>query len=509
MSGGGGAGVTSAVAFKWLDLLEKEFDKSYVGLDQHLAAALRRQEGGGDGSGAEDAAIEAYEAQRKLLSNMAQCFVQLSHKSQTIAQTNAKLEAELIHCREEMSKAKANLTRADSEKNYLIVCLQSALLENHKLKNFRVNSVELSSQQEDSICSKIQMRLASEMAAIQKVDWEAKRTTEARCQSLEQDLEHARRVRTELESELVGARLDAKYLDKELAGRIQQIQILLAANTTQEHKQKVWSQIETEMHLQRSKTISNMCYSKQKVRETAAASRPPPPPDGAMAEGVNGFNGNESAAGVDPSEEEEEDKASSCANPTATSQKNRLKQVHLHKHDSDELGMAILGGKEHGLPIMISEIFPDSSVSRSKKIAAGDVILAVNGDSFEDISHNEAVRYLSSLRGTIIFDLENTIEADIDKVCDMDSRYYDFFQPEEEVRGNNKPRPEEVSSQSNTQLKSGGKAENGRNAGTAGKNGSVTASAAVSSCSAKISSDILPQVHSSPTKKVSAASNDS
>ncbi len=29
----------------------------------------------------------------------------------------------------------------------------------------------------------------------------------------------------ELESELVGARLDAKYLDKELAGRIQQIQV--------------------------------------------------------------------------------------------------------------------------------------------------------------------------------------------------------------------------------------------------------------------------------------------
>ena len=71
----------------------------------------------------------------------------------------------------------------------------------------------------------------------------------------------------ELESELVGARLDAKYLDKELAGRIQQIQILLASNASQEHKQRVWAQIEAEMHLQRSKTISNMCYSKQKLRD--------------------------------------------------------------------------------------------------------------------------------------------------------------------------------------------------------------------------------------------------
>ena len=110
------------------------------------------------------------------------------------------------------------------------------------------------------------MRLASEMAAIQKVDWDAKRL-EVKCTALEQDLDVCRKRGVELESELVGARLDAKYLDKELAGRIQQIQILLAANTSQEHKQKVWSQIETEMHLQRSKTISNMCYSKQRVKD--------------------------------------------------------------------------------------------------------------------------------------------------------------------------------------------------------------------------------------------------
>ena len=59
---------------------------------------------------------------------------QLTHKSQTIAQSNAKLEAELIHCREEASKAKATAAKAEAEKNYLICCLQSALLENHRLK---------------------------------------------------------------------------------------------------------------------------------------------------------------------------------------------------------------------------------------------------------------------------------------------------------------------------------------------------------------------------------------
>ena len=37
--------------------------------------------------------------------------------------------------------------------------------------------------------------------------------------------------------------------------------------------------------------------------------------------------------------------------------------------------MAILGGVEHGLPIIISEVFPNSAVGRNQKIYAGDVIL--------------------------------------------------------------------------------------------------------------------------------------
>ena len=61
----------------------------------------------------------------------------------------------------------------------------------------------------------------------------------------------------------IGARLDNVYLDKELAGRIQQIQLLLATNTPADRKEKMWSQIESEMCLQRSKTIAQMCKTKQ------------------------------------------------------------------------------------------------------------------------------------------------------------------------------------------------------------------------------------------------------
>ena len=116
------------------------------------------------------------------------------------------------------------------------------------------------------------MRLASEIASIQRAFYAGSKDSqsnnssspasnvkglEAKLGSLEAECNRSRRIRAELESELVGARLDAKYLDKELAGRIQQIQILLATNTSQEHKQTVWSQIEAEMHLQVN--VKNIC----------------------------------------------------------------------------------------------------------------------------------------------------------------------------------------------------------------------------------------------------------
>ena len=44
------------------------------------------------------------------------------------------------------------------------------------------------------------------------------------------------------------------------------------------------------------------------------------------------------------------------------------KQIMILKNPADDLGMAILGGKEHNLPIIISEIFPNSAVSRAARV---------------------------------------------------------------------------------------------------------------------------------------------
>ena len=44
------------------------------------------------------------------------------------------------------------------------------------------------------------------------------------------------------------------------------------------------------------------------------------------------------------------------------------KQIMILKNPADDLGMAILGGKEHNLPIIISEIFPNSAVARAARV---------------------------------------------------------------------------------------------------------------------------------------------
>ena len=53
--------------------------------------------------------------------------------------------------------------------------------------------------------------------------------------------------------------------------------------------------------------------------------------------------------------------------PGEDQHERRGKQVMVLKNPADDLGIAILGGKEHNLPIIISEIFPNSAVSRASR----------------------------------------------------------------------------------------------------------------------------------------------
>ena len=48
------------------------------------------------------------------------------------------------------------------------------------------------------------------------------------------------------------------------------LQLLLATKTSADRKEKMWSQIESEMCLQRSKTIAQMCKTKQVTKPNQA-----------------------------------------------------------------------------------------------------------------------------------------------------------------------------------------------------------------------------------------------
>ena len=82
---------------------------------------------------------------------------------------------------------------------------------------------------------------------------------------------YLRRQTLQLQSELFGSRLAAKYLDKELAGRIQQLQ-LLGRDVKDADHERLWSQLEAEIHLHRHKTVIRAC------RASCQSPRPLPAP---------------------------------------------------------------------------------------------------------------------------------------------------------------------------------------------------------------------------------------
>ena len=65
----------ACLAFRWVEILEKEFDKSFLALDEALKSYSEDYED-----------PHQYDASRKALASLGSCFVQSVHKAQTIFQ---------------------------------------------------------------------------------------------------------------------------------------------------------------------------------------------------------------------------------------------------------------------------------------------------------------------------------------------------------------------------------------------------------------------------------------
>lgn len=337
--------------FRWIDLLEKEFDKSFVDLDLLL------------GEIDPDQSEITYDGRQKM-TQLSSVFAQLVHKAQSIFQANAKLEAELVAMRHDITEEHAAREVLEKE-------VSSLLLQLHRVQ-LQLHSNAETQDSQDSIRDKLESELNRD-----KKDRIKEARTAALVKQFEKENIELRNHIFSLQGEVYGARLAAKYLDKELAGRIQQIQLLGRDLRGSEHE-NMWNQIEAEIHLHRHKTVIRACRG----RKNPFKKTPAPPVVHETDEGNDTESRSRRRRGIgDP------------------------RTIIITKNKSEGLGISITGGREHGVPILISEIHPGLPAERCQGLYVGDAILSCNGIDLQDAKHSEAVKVLSSLHGEIVMEV--------------------------------------------------------------------------------------------------------
>ncbi|XP_036840908.1 Golgi-associated PDZ and coiled-coil motif-containing protein isoform X1 [Oncorhynchus mykiss] len=342
---------TGMSMFRWLEVLEKEFDKAFVDVDLLL------------GEIDPDQADITYEGRQKMTS-LSSCFAQLCHKAQTIFQLNHKVEAQLVDLRSELTDVQAEKVVVEREVHDQLLHLHAMQLQLHAKAGQTVDSDSIKDRMPVASVEEMERELqANKKEKVKEVKLEA----EVKLHKKEN--EALRRHVAVLQAEVYGARLAAKYLDKELAGRVQQIQLLGRDMKGPAHD-KLWNQLEAEIHLHRHKTVIRACRGRNDPK------KPLESPVGHETDILK------KTQGVGP-----------------------IRKVVLAKEDHEGLGISITGGKEHGVPILISEIHPTQPAERCGGLHVGDAILAVNSINLRDAKHKEAVTILSQQRGEIEFEV--------------------------------------------------------------------------------------------------------
>ncbi|XP_041352501.1 Golgi-associated PDZ and coiled-coil motif-containing protein-like [Gigantopelta aegis] len=336
--------MAATLSFRWLEILEKEFDKAFVDLDILL------------GEIDPDQCELTFEGRQKMTA-LSAAFAQLCHKAQTVFQCNAKLEAQLVDMRSELVEVHATKSVVEQELHIMLLQLHSSQLEVHAARGIEVDSDDIKGNWYEA---EISSRKSGAMAISR---------LEAELKGLRKENSELRQYILALQSEVYGARLAAKYLDKELAGRIQQIQLLGRDMRGAEHD-KLWNQLEAEIHLHRHKTVIRACRGRSNYKKHL-----PVPPE-------HDFQALKKKHGL-----------------------GDIRIVKLTKGNDEGLGMSITGGKEHGVPILISEIHAGQPAERCQGLFVGDAILSVNNIDLRQAKHSEAVQILSQQQGEITMEV--------------------------------------------------------------------------------------------------------
>ncbi|KAH7728352.1 gopc protein [Aphelenchoides avenae] len=323
---------SNASPLAWLDVLEKDFDKNFVDLDLLI------------GDVDSDQSDITYDSRQKMTA-LSSCFAQLIHKTQSLHQRLARTEEELASCKNDLSNALGTQHALALESQHL-------MLQVHSLQ------CQLHSKTAPHESDMIKKKLEHEIEGLREKFFEPAKNL-AEVEMLRKENHKLRDMMTSMQAEVYAARLAARYLDKELAGRIQQIQLLGRDMRGAEHD-RLWNQLEAEIHLHRHKTVIRACRG----RETSK--RNLPSPMGVTVMDIKKHKGVGSK-----------------------------RTVKLLKDTEEGLGISITGGKEHGVPILISEVHPGQPADRCHNIFVGDAILSVNGIDLRSAKHNEAVQILT------------------------------------------------------------------------------------------------------------------
>ena len=87
-----------------------------------------------------------------------------------------------------------------------------------------------------------------------------------------------------------------------------------------------------------------------------------------------------------------------------------IRRVVLNKDAEHGLGLAVIGtnldfivfsrfsigGKQLGVPILVSDVYPNRPAAQSGQVFVGDAILSVNNNDLRNLRHEEAVELLNT-----------------------------------------------------------------------------------------------------------------
>ena len=148
----------AVASFRWLDLLEKELDKTIIDFDLSLSDLHNDSD---NGDLIEENLIDFIESSREKLKKIGNVWSQLVHKSQTIFQVNCKLEAQLVNLKSDLVEARAFKKASEKELEKLMIELHSSQLQIQKLKLNGLSSSQANAS--DDNVDLIQKKLSDEL----------------------------------------------------------------------------------------------------------------------------------------------------------------------------------------------------------------------------------------------------------------------------------------------------------------------------------------------------------